>query len=467
MKESEISRAKERYEKMLAEGSRCYFEPEEIEAVADSYEADMAFRKALQVVSHGLELYPSNEALMLRKSRCLLNLNRIEDALQAIALVTDLCVEYYLIHGEIELVRNDPSKALGYFEQVVTSPDATIEDCIVVLDTCMDYDRMDLLEKFTAFCETRLDDMIPYYRELAIAYEERQEDEKAIILYNKILDSVPYSSDDWFALAKLYARLKRYPEALEACDFALAIDENDESIISFKGYCYYDNAQYPQAVEQFIEFARLTSDKAVAYGLIAEAYTRMDKHEEAIEYLQKAVTLNDRSHDLYYQLAVNYYYMGQDSRAIAFLNKAIACDDGDDESHVLLGELLLQQGEYAEAYNHLTHVDLDPLTDVESGTALSDVCIHLKRYEEALGVLQQLFELESYEPHHIFNIILLYINLGNYEKAAEWLVKAEKLSCDIQNQPEIDRDTRNVWKDIRERIDALRSLLRESLNEDL
>ncbi len=467
MKESDIRRAKERYEKMLADGTRCYFEPEEIEAIADCYESELAFRKALQAVSHGLRLYPSNEALMLRKSRCLLNLNRVEDALHAIASVSDLCVEYYLIHAEIEMARNNLPQALSYFKQAADCPEANADDCIEVLDICVEYDCMELLEQFTEFCATRIDNLVAYFRELALVYEDCEDDEKAIALYNKILDAEPYSADDWFALAKVYARLQRYPEALEACDFALAIDENDQDVISFKGYCYYDNEQYAEAAEQFLEFARLTSDKAIAYELVAEAYTRMEKHEQAIEYLQKAIRLNDRSHDLYYQLAVNYYYMGLNDRAIAALNKAVACDDGDDEAHALLGELLVQQDEYDEAYRHLSHIPMNPIADTASGAAFADACIHLERYDEAIEVLQQLAEKDPYELHYIFDIVLIYIRLGNNEKVVEWLGRAERLADDLQALDELDKETRDTWLAFKKQVNTLRSFLSENLNEDL
>lgn len=467
MKESDIQRAKKRYEKMLADGTCCYFEPEEIEAIADCYESELAFRKALQVVSHGLRIYPSNEALMLRKARCLLSLNRFEDALQSIARVSDLCVEYYLIHAEIELARNRKSEAWHYFKRAAECPEANADDCIEILDICAEYDCMELLEKFTEFCMSRIDNLVAYFRELALLYEDREEDEKAIVFYNKILDAEPYSADDWLALAKAYARLQRYPEAQEACDFALAIDENDESVISFKGYCYYDNKQYAEAAAQFLEFARLTSEKAVAYELVAEAYTRMEKHEQAVEYLQKAIRLSGGNNDLYYQLAVNYYYMGLTDLSIDSLNKAVACDDGDDEAHALLGELLVQQGEYNEAYSHLSHIAIDPADDTAAGAAFADACIHLERYEEAVDVLEQLAEKDPYELHYIFDIVLSYIHLGNNEKVVEWLGRAEMLAEDFQALDELDKEVRDVWQSFKSQVNTLRKLLRENLNEDL
>ena len=52
--------------------------------------------------------------------------------------------------------------------------------------------------------------------------------------------------------------------------------EDDEAVLSFKGYCYYDSGQYDKAIEQFKEYAEVTKDKSVAYELIGECYIKRE-----------------------------------------------------------------------------------------------------------------------------------------------------------------------------------------------
>lgn len=459
MKETDIRILRERYEKMLDEGTRCYFEPDELELIADLYEQEMSYRKALQVISHGLDLYPNNEQLLIHKSRCLLSLGRVEDAATTLAHTTERSIEYYFILSEIEILRENKDEVIKAFNSIISASDCVIEDCIDILDICADNDCIDLLEKIIPAIERNFTDASPFLREVAMLYEELEKDEQAIIFYNKVLDINSFSTDDWFSLSKVYARRKEYDKALEACDFALAIDESDENIIAFKGYCYYDNEQFAEAVEQFKIFLRHTSDKAVAYELIAEAYGRMEQHECAVEYLLKAVELNDRSHDLYYQLAVNYFYMGEKDSAIEHLYKAIACDDSDDEAHILLGELLLQKHLYEEAYNHLQRISRNPVTDTVSATAFVDACIHSQQYEEAIPVLEQLIEQEPYDPHYLFDITLCYMEMNEFEKASEWLANTELKANNADMIETLDDETRESWQSIKERIIELRTLL--------
>ena len=247
----DIKELRKRYEKYLEEGTHGYFEPDELVLISESYEQDMSYRKALKAVLYGLELYPTSEMLLLRKAICLLMLGRVEDASQALSAVTEHNLEYYFTCAELNLVRQDNEATLHDFLDIIRSSECTIEDCIDVLDMCADYDKVELLPHITPVVESRFDDVSAYWREVAILYEEKDNNTIAAELYNKVLDVNPYSVDDWFSLAKLYARTKDYTQALEACDFALAIAPNDESIIAFKGYCYYDNNQFNDAVEQF------------------------------------------------------------------------------------------------------------------------------------------------------------------------------------------------------------------------
>lgn len=467
MKETELIRLREKYEKMLAEGHRCYFEPDEIEHIADSYEQEMEYEKSLQAAEHGLQLYPGNEVLLIRKARCLLVSERIDESAQVLALITEKGIEYHFVRSEIALLQGDDATALESFQAIIGLSDCTIEDCIDVLDICAELDKVYLLELFTPLVESRYDDVTPYWRELAILHEDLEEFDRAIELYNKILDVNSFSSDCWFSLAKVYARIKNYDSAIEACDFALAIAGDDENIIAFKGYCYYDSEQFYKAIEQFNIFLEATADKAVAYELIAESYGRMDLHEQAIENLLKAIELNDRSHDLYYQLAVNYYYMGHVDDAIANLYKAVACDDNDDEAHVFLGELLLQKHDYPSAYEHLLRTERTPIADTISATAFVDAAIHLQRYDEAIPVLTQLIDKEPYEPHFYFDIVLCYLQLGDYEQAARWVACSEEVSNETDVIDTLNEASRKAWKSIRERIAELRNVLKVYLNEDL
>ena len=125
-KEAGKPAVRERYEKMLAAKEKAYFETDEIEDIADSYENEMAVRKALQVVSYGLDLYPGDEALLLRKAQYLLSLDRIEEAGRTLDVITDHGIDYLFVKGEVELLRGNDREALAAFQAVIEDDDCQL-----------------------------------------------------------------------------------------------------------------------------------------------------------------------------------------------------------------------------------------------------------------------------------------------------------------------------------------------------
>ena len=83
--------------------------------------------------------------------------------------------------------------------------------------------------------------------------------------------------------------------------------ENEESIISFKGYCYYDSGQYEKAIEQFLEYESITKEKSVAYELIGECYVKLDDNNNALKFFHKALDIEPSNSNICYQLATCYY----------------------------------------------------------------------------------------------------------------------------------------------------------------
>ncbi len=467
MNEDALEKLRERFEQMLAAGEKYFFEADELECLANYYEQDMEFEKALQVISYGLSIYPNYDTLLMCKVHYLIVKGQIIEAQELLSTIVTRDVEYYLSLGEIELFNENDMSALAAFKSIIELSESTIEDCIDILDICVDFDRVDLLSHLTPLIETRYEDFIPYLRELAILYEDRDECEQAILIYNKILDINSFSYDDWFSLAKVHARLNEYDKALEACDFALAIKENDDIVVSFKGYCLYDCERFEEAIEQFKIFLDLTADKVVAYELIGEAYSRMEQHENAIKYLLQAAAIDEQNSDIYYQLAVNYYNMGNIDSAIKNLRQAVFYNEADREARIFLGELLLQKGDFVDAYKQLMCIDKHPITDTVEAIAYADVCIQLQRYEEALDVLEQLVEKEPYNLQFLFDMVLCYMQVGEYDKASDRVEHIEKLSHDIELINSFDDISRKEWVSVGERIEQLRNILKVYIDEQL
>ena len=67
----------------------------------------------------------------------------------------------------------------------------------------------------------------------------------------------------------------------------------------------------------------------------------------------------------------------------------------------------------------------------------------------------------------MFDIILCYLQLGDYQTAAEWVAHSDNISHDPEKLSSLDDSSRKTWNYIKERIDELRNILSVYLDRKL
>ncbi len=457
-----------RYESIQSGGGESlYFDTDEIVEIAEHYEAGDDFAKVLQVVEFGLMLHPGSDVLKLKQAKALLFLERIDEVHTLMGTILDEGVEATLIRAELQYFDNDSEAGHRLLLSLLNHKEVWEDECFDALDIYIHYNHFEGMEEFVARAEARLPDPRGLWREVAAAYEETDNHAAAVKFYNRLLDRDPYSFIDWFALAKVEAMARRYDQALEACDFALAIQENDESVLLFKGYCYYDSGRYAQAVEQFLESLEFTSQKSVVYELIGECYIKSEEPARALEYFGKALALDGNNANLHYQMATCHYDLGNTPQAVIALYETLKLDEMDDEAHSFLGEILLQQGENETAYYHLKRsLEILP-NDEETLRFFCDACIQLNRFDEAIPPLEAVLQHSPYDLNARFNLIVAYAHQSEIEKAEELIALIDnQIEVGLDNTQLTDED-RLQWNKAQDMLQSLKKLLLDNLDNPL
>lgn len=455
----------ERYEQMLSGTGRCYFDSDEIDEIAEYYESKGQLKKALQATEFGLNMHPDDVDLRLKQARYLLFLDRVDEARKIMAELADYSPDATLIRAELQFLDGHVKRAHGLLLSLLDSDDLREDLCFEALDIYADYDCFDGLVEFVQKAEELLPDSRELLREMAAICEERSEYDRAIVIYNKLIDKDPYSVTDWFSLAKVEALLKHYDKAIEACDFALAVKEDDEAVLSFKGYCYYDSGQYDKAIEQFVEYASITKDKSVAYELIGECYVKMEDYNHALTYFHKALEADPANSNICYQLATCYYDLGKVREAIVYLQDTISLDERDDEAHSFLGEIFLQVGDYEKAYRHLSRSLVLNEDDKETLRLKGVACLQLGYYDEAIQAFEKVLQEDVYDLQTRFNLVIAYARNGNESEAEHQVAIIDRMShaADLNELPVEDRQQ---WKNVQTAIQSLKNFLLGNIAPD-
>lgn len=456
-----------RYEQMIKDHANYYYDADDLEEIAYQYEIRDRYREALEVVDRGLSMHPGSLNLGIKRAKYLLCLDCVEEAEKQIYSIPHESADAVLICAELSFIQADKNKAISLLNSLLSSDEMSVDLCFDVIDMYLDFGYLEEMKDFIFAADKILPDGKEVLRELALIYEDRQEYDAALDIYDILLDRAPYSYIDWFNIAKVRALKKDYDKAVDACDFALAIKESDETILSFKGYCVYDKGDYIQAIEIFKELLNITEDKSMIYELIAECYTKLEKNQEAIQYLNEALISTPNNANLYYLQASNYYDMGNIPQALECLHKCVEIDSEDADALAFLGEIYIEIKNFEEA-----KIVLEQSINLKSDNnevliLLGDLASQESDYKAAISYYEQALSVNSYEVKLIFKLILAHFNSGNQEKAVSLIKQLDETTLQIGNIEKISEENRRELKQTKEILDKLRKILGESLDEKL
>ncbi len=451
-----------RYEDAKRHGSLSYFDVDEFDEIAFHYEIRENYKEALVAIRNGLKQHPDNPDLLVKEAKYLLYSGQTDEAEKKLAFILYDNDEVVMIKAELCFCKGDVKQATDLLNSLLNYENFSSDLCLDIICLFADYDKIPEMTDFANKALIKISDTADILRELATIYEEKEQFDLAVKMYDQLLDQNPYSNSDWLGLAKIYAIKRNYEKAIEACDYALAIDENDVNSLSFKGYCLYDSKRYDEAIEVFKEYAENNGNKNIAYELIAECYSALKKTKEAIFYLTRAYEMNPHDVETCYQLAVNYFSIKETQKSIDFLKRAIAIDDRDSSLFSFLGEIYLRQKDFKLAESYLKKaVFLDPENE-EAYMLLGDLRTLQDVPEEAISYYNKVLNITPYDIKATFKLILAEYNAGNQEKAASLIKDLDRIIS--ENTSEIPENNKEDIIQAKNILETLRNILRNNLD---
>ena len=231
-------------------------------------------------------------------------------------------------------------------------------------------------------------------------YEEAQNIDTAIVLFNRALEQDPK-----YALAQ-----------------------------AGLGEAYWRN--YEQSKDtNWAEEARKSSAAAIAlndklpqvYVTLGMIQTGTGRYEEAIQNFQKALALDPINSDAYRELAKTYQQMGRVKDAESTYLNAISVRPGYWAAHNELGGFYYRLARYTEAEKEFrTVVELTP-DNPRGYSNLGVIAYSEKRYEEAAKMYEKSVAIKPTASAYS-NLGAVYYSLGQYAEAARYYEEAIKMN---------------------------------------
>jgi adenylate cyclase len=222
------------------------------------------------------------------------------------------------------------------------------------------------------------------------------------------------------------------PKWKAAAQRALEIDEGlaDAHLAMAHIYFYYER-DWTKAEREFEQAVKLNPNSTYAhkhYGLFLASRERFD---EAVAEGKKALDLDPLS--IAVSIVVGFIYLFvdrlDDTRRV--VRRMTELDPNAPQAYWLGGSLLMASGDYAEAIDAFEKA----LSLGDNQMALSKLgCAYglAGRREEALKILDQLFEMRERQYADPFNIARVYAALCDNDNTFRWMEKAlEEHSADL------------------------------------
>lgn len=125
------------------------------------------------------------------------------------------------------------------------------------------------------------------------------------------------------AYNKASLALKKYDDALFACNKLLAINPHDYETLFTIAHIHFAQQKYEQALEEYKELAQVQGD-AKAFYQIGECYVQLKKYPEALDYFKKVISIHKGFTSAYFSAAECLNRMGKRAQALSFLENFIA-----------------------------------------------------------------------------------------------------------------------------------------------
>ena len=257
---------------------------------------------------------------------------------------------------------------------------------------------------------------------------------KGIGFFQKAIALDPLYAAAYSGLADSYTALgygsfiapkEAISKAKEAATKALELDSTlAETHASVGFYSFYFDWNWAAAEKEFKTAIALNPNYELAYAWYGYYLTAMEKYDEAREILLKAKELDPLSVKITTDMGFSLYYSGNYDKAIKELQASLEMNPKFGLTHIWLGRIYQAKKMYPEAIAQFREtLNIIPNWPVALA-ALGNIYGEEGKKTEALKILDTMNSLSPSKFVTSYGIALVYVGIGDKDKAFEWLKKA-------------------------------------------
>ncbi|MGL4368716.1 MAG: tetratricopeptide repeat protein, partial [Spirochaetota bacterium] len=255
---------------------------------------------------------------------------------------------------------------------------------------------------------------------MGIIEDTRSNYQKALEYYSRAVKYDPANAGTFRNIALTYRNMNNLEEALSYIGKAIDLDPKAANNHIMEGNIYFQLRRFSEAVESYQKAVELEPSNAAALYNTAQAYSKMGKDVQAIQYLHDAAAADKTGKIAYMAYGkLGLIALGNKDYAAAELNlsKAVALNGSDPVDHYNLGIVYLEQGKKDEALREFTKAESLSSEDAQMLENLGEAYTSLNEYDRGIEIYQKLLKVNTRNTKVLSLLGDLLFQKGELEQA--------------------------------------------------
>ena len=421
------------FENTVLKGKSQFFDVDEMEIIIDYY-FEVNDKKPLErAVEYAEELYPDSTTIRLRRAHLMMSHEQYAQALKVLNQMreaepenTDVAYSLGVANGAV----GESKKAIAYFKEAATDGwmlGRVYSNMGEEYYKLKDYDAA--INCYRKAMESDSCDDVTIYNYYDICFESGRV-EQAVDYLSGYVKKNPYCKEAWYCLGCGYRDLTLYEKAIDAFEFAVAIDKGyvDAYIALSQTQDFMGNTA--EAVTTMLRVLDHCDDRAKVYRTIGSLYAREANYDAAMAYFKKAIDENPADAEAYASLALCYLETGDTTTALSKVKRALMLDEAspsegmpDGNPDVLCAAAMVYDamGDFYKASDYFEQMITTGLYAEHQCQIYTQFLFNHKVYDIVIQFAEESLEVYPHNSFYSTYLAAAYFYTNRYNKARKML----------------------------------------------
>lgn len=410
-----------RYNSMLNDNRIHYFDLDEFENIIDFFLNDCNYKEAVTAINLGFKLHPCSLSLKLKYVHLLIETGKPSKAFGIIRQVEKaepMNYQLHLLKGYALNITGKNREALKSFERAIDLCDENRDEVAYsIAQSFLQTSQYYIANKFLLLAHQLDSSNVLTLYDLAENLDRLDLPEKSLEYYSKYLDIDPYAEQVWNNMGMLYCRTGRFQQALEAFDYATAINPYFFTAYLNKADALAMQNDYSGAVEAYREILKRDAGNTKALCCLGDCFEEMHKYSEALKTYNHAISLSPDCSEAWFAKGLVLLKIKKLNQSIVAIKKALLYEPDNADYWFMLGEVysrlhkdMQAVGAYKEA------VKINPFDD-EAWLACAQVLFSKKKICEAIDILRESYAHINENPTLHYRLAAYHIYQQDFDTA--------------------------------------------------